>query len=749
MASCSEVVETVAFRVIGQPTPRVDGFDKVTGRARYAADFTLPGTLWGKALHSPHAHARILRIDTSAAERMPGVHAVITGADTGDGLYGRIIHDLPVLARDVVRFFGERVAAVAADDEDTAQKALDLIDVEYEVLDAVFDPIEAIAASAPILHPGFNDYPGVTPLETPSNRYHYNVIEKGDVDAGFAAADVVVENTFFTPRQHQAYLEPQNVLVNVEGGRIHVWACGKAPYDLRRAFAATIGVPEDTILINHAYIGGDFGGKATPADLPIAYYLSKAAGRPIRMILDYVEEFMAANPRHATVTRLKTGAKRDGTITAHTVDFYVNCGAYAAYKPLGRIGGAIQAAGPYRLGATRIESTHVYTNTVPGGHMRAPGEPQALFALESQIDEVARAIGMDPLQFRLKNIVAGDDAMPIGEQLHELRGVETLRAAGEASGWSSPKRRNIGRGIAIGDRGPGGGAGNATVTLDPDGGVTLTTAIFEQGTGTYTTLRQVIAEELDITPERVRIDVQNTDGVAYDSGIGGMRGSRMNTATAYEAAQEAKQSLFRLAAEHLGWPLEAQALRGDALHRTDNAETVRWADLLRDAGTTASGASHVEDRARSPITSFCAQVAEVEVDPDTGQVTILKFTTVHDVGQILNPIGHQGQINGGLMQGLGYALMEELRVEDGRVTTLSFGDYKVPTTSDLPELNTVLVESDSGIGLYRIKGIGESSTAPVAPAIANAIADAVGVRLYDLPLTSEKVYAALKANGRA
>ena len=619
------------YKVIGKPTPRVDGVDKVTGQARYTADVRLPGTLWGKSLHSPHSHALIKRIDTTEARKLPGVHAVLTGADVRDGLYGRVIKDVPVLAYDRVRFFGERVAAVAADDEDIAQQALELIDIEYEELPAVFDLFDAMGPDAPVLHPDFAGYTGGKPVSGPPNEYDHSTIDRGDVEAGFAEADLVIENEYRTSRVHQAYLEPHSVLVQLEGDRVQVWACGKAPYDLKRALAVAINLPDDRIVINHSYIGGDFGGKATPADLPIAYYLARATGRPVRMVLDYLEEFMAANPRHSTVVRLKTGLRRDGSITAHHVKFHVNCGAYAGFKPRGVIGGSQAAAGPYKMPNCRMESIHVYTNTVPGGHMRAPGEPQAFFALESHIDELARALDMDPLAFRLQNVAAQGEATATGEMHHDIRAAETLRAAARASGFDAPKPPMVGRGIALGDRPPGGGEATTAVTLHPDGSIVLGTPVFDQGTGTYTTLLQIVSEELQVPAERVRFEIWNTDAVSNDSGIGGMRATRVQSQAAYEAARDARAALLRLAAVQLEWPESSLELQGEEIRRTDQDEAISWPELLRIAGRPVSGVAHIEDRARAHVTSFTAQVAEVEVDPDTGQVRLLNFTTAHDV----------------------------------------------------------------------------------------------------------------------
>lgn len=735
------------YSVIGRPIARPDGIDKVTGRGRYTADHPLPGTIWGKTLHSPYPHARIVSIDTSAAKALPGVHAVLTGADIQHGPWGRAIKDAPVLAVEYARFFGERVAAVAAEDEDIAQQALDLIEVEYEELPAVFDVLEAMSDSAPVLHPDFGSYPGGKPFEgAPTNAYSKAVNERGDVEAGFAEADVIVENTYTLARQHQAYLEPQSVMVDATGPDVQVWTCSKAPYDTMKALAVTLEMSPEQVVFNHSYIGGDFGGKATPANLPVCYFLSKAAGRPVRMVYEYIEEFMAANPRHSAVIKIKTGVKRDGTITALHSQSFVNSGAYAGYKPLGIIGGSLRAAtaGPYRIPNVRLESAEVYTNTVPCGHMRSPGEPQGVFACESQIDEVARAIGMDPLAFRLHNIVVTGDEMPTGARHDDLRGVETMRLAEEASGLRAPKGPNVGRGLAICDRATGGGIGSLEVTLNPDGSILLGTPIFDQGTGTYATHLQVICEEFQVTPDRVRFDYWPTGTLQGDSGIGGMRGTRVNTITAHNAAEAAKDALLAFAAEYLQWPADRLVLRGEEIRRTDQEEAIAWPELLSRAGQPVSAMGTASEQGRAEVTCFAVQVAEVEVDPETGQVRLLNLTTAHDTGQIVNPIGHQGQINGGVVQGIGYGLMEELRVEDGRVTTLSFGDYKIPTTADLPALKTVVLPPGEGIGPYSIKGIGETPNTPTAAAIANAVQDAIGARIRDLPVTSEKVYRALQ-----
>ena len=736
----------VSYRVIGQPTPRVDGPEKVTGSAQYTADFALPGTLWGKVLRSHLSHARIVNIDSSRAEEMEGVHAVLTGADVKGVLYGRRLRDVPLLANEVVRYIGEPVAAVAAVDEDTAQQALDLIDVEYEELPAVLDPLEAVKEDAPLVHPDVNSYIGLPQLlDKPSNLFARNLWGKGSVEDGFAKADIIVENEFSTPMAHQAYLETHSCLVWIDDeGRIQVWASNKSPFALRQQMSDALGIALERFLINQTYIGGDFGGKGSPLNVPLCYFLALHSGKPVKMVMNYAEEFLAANPRHASITSLKTGVNRDGTLVAHEAHVIFNSGAYGGFKPGVNLGGASHAGGCYKIPNVHIEAVQVYTNNVPCGHMRSPGEPQVLFALESHMDMIARRLEIDPLEFRKLNLLEDGAETPTGTLYEEIRAKETLEAAIEASDYHSPKPANVGRGISMGERGPGGGESHAAVTLNPDGTIVLNTPVFEQGTGTYTSLRQIVAEELGLPPERVDVQVWNTDAVPFDSGVGGSRVTRIASITSNQAVTDARQQLKQLTAELLGWQEEKIVVEGDEIRNQDTGDSKSWSDLLSSVGRTITGRGHYQGIGHAEITSFTAQVAEVSVDPETGEVKLLRITSAHDVGRILNPVGHQGQIYGGLMQGIGYALMEELQVEDGRVTTLSFGDYKIPTVMDIPEIRTVLLESESGMGPYKAKGIGENPNGPVTAAIANAVADAVGVRIRSLPITAEKIYRALK-----
>jgi carbon-monoxide dehydrogenase large subunit len=734
-----------AYQVIGTSVPRPEVAGKVTGEATYTSDVSLPGMLWGKVLHSPYSYALIVRIDTSKAEELPGVRAVLTGADVAGIRFGRGYRDVPVLAQGHVLFIGDRVAAVAADDEETALKAVDLIEVDYEELPGVFDPVEAMAPGAPILHPGVNDYFGLpTPLDEPSNAYIRNLHEKGDVEAGFAAADVVVENEFTVARAHQAYMEPHCCVAWLDdAGVMQLWAPNKNPHGLKQTVARAIGFEADNVRVNPVAVGGDFGGKGAAMEEPLCCHLAMRAGKPVKMVMEYVEELTAAAPRHAGVLRLKTGVSRDGTILAHQLLAIFDGGAYGGFRPNAPMAGAGHGAGCYRIPNAKIEVLRVYTNNLPGGQMRAPGEPQGIFAAESHLDRVAREIGMDPVEFRMKNLIVEGDETVDGTRYEGLRALETLKAAVAEAGYAAPKAANVGRGVAMAYRGPGTGESAVGVALGQDGTVVITTPVYEPGTGTYTTMRQVVAEELKYAPAQIEIKIQGTDLTPFDSGIGGSRGTRIVTGSAYQAVTDAREQLLCLAADVLEWPLDQIAVDGTDVVRADTGERRPWRDVLGIAGQDVQAHALNKDTDRAPVTAFVAQIAEVRVDPETGQVELLKFTTAHDVGTVMNPIGHQGQINGGFVQGLGYGLMEEVKVVEGRVETPSLADFKIPTIHDIPEMRTVLLEPGSGVGPYDVKGIGENPNTPVAAAIANAVEDAIGVRIRDLPVTAEKVHAAL------
>ncbi len=737
----------MSYQVVGQSIPRTDNTGKVTGASHYTSDVLLPGTLWAKTLRSPHAHARIKKLDISRAEKAPGVHAVITGNDVRGILYGRRYRDISVLAQERARFMGERVAAVAAETLEQAEDALDLIEIEYEVLAAVFDPESALQEGAPLIHPDVNNYKGLPkPLEQPSNRFVHDVFVRGDVAAGLAQSDVIVENRFTVGRVHQAFIEPHCCMVWIDDHeRVQMWSPNKVPHGLKESMSQAFGVARENIRVNPVAIGGDFGGKGAPIDEPICYLLALRTGRPVKMVMEYREEFFAGAPRHAAVIYLKTGVKQDGRIVAHQMDAYLDAGAYGGFRPGAVINGIAHAGGCYRAEHARISISRIYTNNLPGGQMRAPGEPQGFFAAESHIDCVARKVGMDPYNFRMRNLLEEGDITLTGGHYQAIKAKETLRAAAEAAGYSAPKRKYIGRGVAMGYRGPGGGTTSLKVTLNPDGSIEIHTSYFEQGTGTYTTLRQIVAEELGCNPDGIQIRTLDTDsGVASDTGLGGSRGTRVASGAAFQAARAAKEELLGLAERLLGWSKSDTALDDGNLVNNKLKKRRRWNELLAGVGRSITGESFNQDDEHAPVTAFAAQIAEVAVDPETGEVNLRQLTTAHDTGVIINPVGHQGQIDGGVVQGVGYGLIEHLPVHEGRVEVAHFGEYKIPSIKDIPALKTVLVQSAEGVGPYKVKGIGENPISPVGPAIANAIEDAVGVRIKELPITAEKVFAAIR-----
>ena len=769
---------TTTYATIGQPVVRGEGADKVSGQAVYAADITLPGMLWGQVLRSPFPHARIVSIDTCRARELPGVHAVLTGPDLPDRRVGRLLRDCPVLARDKVLFIGEKVAAVAAESPDIAEEALLLIEVEYAELPAVFDPAEAMTAAAPTLHENLAAYPGLPkPMSPVNNVFAHNVWGKGDIDQGFAESDLVFEHTFATQLMHQAYLEPHACVVDIDAaGRVQVWANNKGPFMLREQLAAVWDLPKEQIRINPCSIGGDFGGKGSFMDVPLAYYLAQAAGRPVKMVMDYIQELMAGNPRHPGVITLKTGLKRDGRIWARQAETVFNSGAYGAFKPRVHLRGADHSGGPYRIPNVRIDSFMVYTNNVPCGHMRAPAKPQVTFAVEAHMDLLARELGMDPYDFRMLNILQEGDANPVGEEWLNIRAGDALRTAAETIGWDKPQAQAwTGRGLAISDQPPGSGQSAATIAMDAAGQATLRLSLWDTGTGAHTVLRQIVAETLTIPVDDVGVVIQDTDAVDFESGPGGSRVTYTTGQSTLGAAAELREKLTVLAAEYTGGAADALTLQNGrfvpAIHPSHPEPAAASAHPEPAAASAhpelvegGPGISLKEVAARavaaagepltghktytappSEYTAYCAQAAEVEVDPETGQVTVRKIVTAHDVGTVLNPMTHQGQIEGGVIQGLGYALMEEMETAAGQISTLSLGDYKIPTIKDIPELVTVLLEPAGGPAPFQSKGIGESSNTPVAAAIANAVSDAIGGRpLTRLPLTAERVLAALQ-----
>ncbi|MBI2985539.1 MAG: xanthine dehydrogenase family protein molybdopterin-binding subunit [Deltaproteobacteria bacterium] len=733
-------------KVVGNPTPRVEGEDKVTGRAKYAVDVTLPGMLWGKLLRSPIPYGRIKHIDVSRALELPGVKTVITGEDVTGLKIGRRVYDMPILADGVVRFIGEKVAAVAAESEPVAEEALDLIEVEYEDLEPVLDPVRAMEPSAPLLHPDVMSYKGLPEkLESPSNDFIYKTWKKGDISVGFKQADLIVENTFATKTVHQAYIEPHSCVVQVnESGGAEIWSCSKVPYAIREQVANAVQISPEKLVVHPVYIGGDFGGKGDFMDTAVCYFLSRKSGRPVKMVMDYGEEFLAGNPRHASIVKVKTGVKRDGTLVAHHLEFVFDSGAYGAFKPNGLLNGPHLSPGPYKIPHVFIEEHMVYTNKVPCGHMRAPGDPQGFFANESQMDLAARRLGMEPVEFRKKNLMHDGDISPTGETIDFIKAEDTLKKALQEAGYYKPKPKNVGRGIAMVQWEVNGGQGSVALRIDEKGTVTLSSAMLDQGAGTYTLLCEIVAEELKVPLEQIRIETLDTSQGIKDTGVGGSRTTRVYGNAAYEAAVKAVAEVKKSAAQHMGCSPDELVLAGGAVLHKRAERRMTYPELVKAKGSPISVLGSYSDTSKVHEASMCAQIAEVEVDPETGQVKLRKYISAHNTGTVLNPLMHQGQIEGGAVMGIGYALMEHLMIEDGKVATAHFGDYKIPTIQDIPPMKTVVTEIPKGPGPYNSMAIGETSNIPVAAAIANAVEDAVGVRIKDLPITAEKVFEALR-----
>jgi CO/xanthine dehydrogenase Mo-binding subunit len=735
--------------VVGRPLGRIEGDTKVTGQARYAADVVLPGQLWGKCLHSPLPHARILHVDTSAARRLPGVHAVLAGSDLPRVMLGLKIQDMPPLARDRVRFIGDRVVAVAADDPDIADEALALVRVEYEELPAVFDAEDAMQPGAPVVHPDLASYAGLTwELPDVPNLHARYVHERGDLAAGFADADLVLEHTFHTALMHQGYMEPQACVVALEGdGSAQVWASNKAPFRARDMLAAALDLPQEGVVVHHVPVGGDFGGKGSLGNTPIAYFLARASGRPVAMILNYTEELTSANPRHPATIKLKTGVKRDGTLVARDSQVIYNRGAYAAHNvaPNGMLNGVFKLGGTYRIPNARVEGLAVYTNQVPCGYMRAPGQPQVIFAVEAHMDLVAAALGMDALAFRLKNVLLDGEMPVVDVTWQDIQAREVLERAAEAIGWGTPKPPNVGRGLALSERGIGGGESHVEVMVGADGRVGVHTGVPDTGTGIYTLLQQIVAEVVGVPTARIDVRAVDTAQSPIDPGTGGSKTTHITGRAALDAAQVLRARLGEVAAARLGVAPERVEI-ADGVARADD-QTVDLATLAREAeGRGEPLRVRGIYKGQVPqIVSFVAQAAEVEVDPETGQVQVRKIVSAHDVGAILNPLGHQGQVDGGVVMGVGSALIEGSDVEDGRVVAANLGDYKLPTAADIPELITIHCEAPGGPAPFGGKSIGEEPFVPGAAAVANAVRDATGVPIHALPIRPEDVLRGLRA----
>ena len=782
-----EAIIVTTQSVIGRSLRRAEGAAKVTGAAAYTADVVRDGALWAGFVRSPHPHARILSIDASRALALPGVRTVVTGQDMPKILVGVYsLKDKYPIAVDVVRYVGERVAGVVVEDQDALEEALGLVDVEYEELPAVFDPLEALGPAAPVLHPDYSGYRSAfdgedvqdSNMETQTNTKAESVLpfmpgmvygprnldasvkniqtiwrlDKGDLDAGFAEADHVFEGTYATPIISQAYIEPGGVVVDIDDdGVTHIWTSSQLTFQVRRSLSQFAGLPEDDIIVHPVNVGGSFGGKMLAEQALCGYYLARAAGKPVRIIEKFQEVLIDGAPRHASIVQLRAGVKKDGRLCAWDAKIYFNGGAYTGRTPLnGNMNGTQRLAGSYRTPNVRIESNVVYTNLVPGGYYRSPGGVQALFAVESLIDEIATAMGIDRLEFRLMNAVRPGDTLATDQALEDPRAVEVLQELKRMTAWGSSGPAEapapnvaVGRGIACGHRHIGGGECHMRLRLEADGSLLLMSGVADTGTGAHTMHRQIVAEVLGIDPDLVRVRVTGTDG-PYDEGVRASRGAHVEGQAAAATANNFMEAAVRQAAEHWGAPEARVQWRSGSLI---NLETETLLTLSELAQAPDGGPVEAEGRYRGGIGDvydFQGMVADVAVDTETGQVSVLQLHYTHDVTKIINPILHDGQLHGAIIQGIGHTLMEDVATDEGTVVTQHLGDYKIPNVQDVPPLTMTHVEAAVGPGPFNAKGVSELGIGMVAPAIANAVYDATGVRVRSLPLLGERVLAGLR-----
>ena len=754
-------------KIVGAGVARLDGLDKVLGRAVYGVDVELPGMLVGKIFRSPVPHARIRDIDTERARKLRGVRAVLTGADTPRISYGFFKHHDPrygdklPLEVEKVRFIGDEVAAVAAVDEETAAEALSLIEVDYEELPAVFDVDAALAPDAPLVHEG-------VPANTPA------VVRRGagDIEQAWRTAEVVLERTYSTHAVAPVCLEPHQAVASYDpaSGSVTLWASTQMPFQLRAHLADVLGLPEAKVRIVKTTMGAGFGSRMEMhAPDPVASLLSLKSRRPVRIVYSRTEEFQASRFRHPFRFHCRIGLRRDGRIVALEGKALIDSGAY-----LSQATGVASVAGTnpfsiYKVPAFRYEGTIVYTNRPYGGAYRGYGNPQGTFALESLVDEAALELGIDPVELRRRNLYERGDVSSLGFRLTTCEQRECLEAVVRALRPADKRPRGRGVGIA-GLFGPGGGTrvhGNsdgcgAILKLEDDGSLQVITGGQEIGQGGSTIVAQIAAQTVGVPYESIRVESSDTNLMPWDLGTHGSRNTFVTGNAVEGASRKLLARILDLAAEML----EARAddlvaSQGRVFVRGAAHRTVTIAEVAKSAHYRNDGAQLMVEHFYDPPTeqpgpdgkgnksaayAFGFHGAEVEVDEETGEVQILRYVAAHDIGCAINPKGVEGQVEGGIAQGLGFALFEEMFADDGQTLMASLQDYRIPVALDVPEaIETILVEARDPAGPYGAKGVAEPAIIPVAPAIVNAIADAVGVRVRDLPATPEKILSALAA----
>ena len=732
------------LKIVGTNPVKQDGLDKVTGRARFGADAFLPGMLFGKILRSPHAHANIKSIDASAAEALPGVKSVITSADFPSIPQGTGAGDMTrnVMAVEKALYDGHPVAAVAATSEAIAKKALKLIKVDYEVLPHVIDPLDAMKPDAPILHDYMRTKGDPDAPDKPTNVTEKMVTELGDVLKGFAAADVVVEHDYDSKPMHQGYIEPQGCIADYsEDGQIELWCCTQAPFVYRDRLTAILKLDSSKINVQQSELGGGFGGKTGFYAEPHAILLSKKASRPVKMTLTRNEVFRGTGPVSGTNSTIKMGCTKDGRITAAEANLVFQTGPYTGSMYFNAPNAMFTR---YDLENVHIVSCEVVSNRPKVNSFRAPCVPQIVFGVEGVIDEMARKIGMDPIDFRLKNAAVDGHTAIYGDTWGPIGFVETLKAAKESDHYKSPLPKGQGRGISAGFWFNRGGETAGSLTLAPDGTVTIVIGTADVA-GSRVSIAMMAAEELGISIDKIRVSFADTNSLGFNRVTAGSRTTYSVGMVVVNNARQVIKELCNRAAGIWGVPAEGVVYEeGQVRPASSNVgdfEPMSIGDITAKTGMSQGPiAGHSEMNVTGAGPGFGVHIVDVKVDEGTGRVDCTRYTVVQDVGKSIHPLQVEGQVQGGAVQGLGWALNEEYIYNDkGCLDNASFLDYRMPVASDVPMVDTVIVEVPNPAHPFGLRGVGEVPVVPTMGAVGNAIGDAIGIRPRSLPMSPPKM----------
>lgn len=757
------MAESVTRDLIGASALRLDAADKLTGRARYASDYRVPGMLYGKIVRSDRPHARIVGIDVSAAEALPGVEAVLYGDITG-GRFGESVKDQAAFALDKVRYIGDPVAAVAADSMATAELAARLIEVTYEDLEPVFDPFEALHEDASLLH-DVKSYAQPDALLRWGNVAAQVVVRKGDTAAAFAAADVVVEGSYAAHSAHQMPMEPRVAVAEVDAlGKLTIRSSTQGPFNVRHQLHEALAMPYGDLRVVAETVGGGFGSKLESAVELYAGLLARATGRPVQVANSREEDLTTGAPRHPMTFQIRSALSNDGTILGREVKVVMDSGAYSGASPALAGLAAMLAPGPYRIANLNIEVLAVLTNKMSFGSYRGPTGPQTVFAVESHTDDIARQLGMDAVELRMKNVLVEGDTGPSGQLLSHVRQQETLRRAAAAINWGAqypPSAPGLlrGKGLAVSWWLAVAGASGCAIQMNEDGTIVVHTGATEIGSGSVTGgIAQIVAGELGVPMESIRVVWGDTAGTPIDAGAQGSRTLFNMGHAARKAAEDVRGQLLQRAADLLEASEDDLEVRdGRVQVRGVPDRGVTYADLVGSqmwSGDPVQGKGGfvVEETAYDETTlsgtlfpafnapSFHCHAAEVEVDPETGVTRVVDLVVAQDVGFAVNPMLVEGQLEGGAIQAVGYSLTEEIVIEGGQMLNPNLALYKLPTTLEAPNVRSILVEGGSEHGPYGAKGVGEPPVVVTPGAIANAIANAIGAPVRTMPFSPERVY---------